>query len=320
MSIKMTSGHTELSFHYMRLGGQVETLLQFLLRRFRYLDDQQWKENIDAKRIWVDGRLGKANLKLYDNQKIIYFRPDFLEPEVDTQFDIIYEDESLIALCKSGNLPTSPSGKYYKNTLVSIVKSRFNLKKLYTLHRLDRETSGVIIFAKRHEIAQKMAALFRNNRIQKKYSAILRGHLPQSSGKAFPEAFIYLPIGKDEKSKIRIKQSVNSMGKPCQTYFSEKEKIGDFSLVEVRPITGRTHQIRVHAAHIGCAVLGDKLYGLPDDGFLRWLSKGDEYLQEQDFPLHRQLLHATEIRFEHPVKKNETVISSSDEILFKELY
>jgi Pseudouridylate synthases, 23S RNA-specific len=91
------------------------------------------------------------------------------------------------------------------------------------------------------------------------------------------------------------------------------------SLVEVRPITGRTHQIRVHAAHIGCAVLGDKLYGLPDDGFIRWLSEGDEYLLEKNLPLHRQLLHASEIRFEHPVKKNETVIRASDEILIKEL-
>ncbi|MDC0188178.1 RluA family pseudouridine synthase [bacterium] len=319
MSIKMTSGHTELSFQYMRLGGQVETLLQFLLRRFRYLDDQQWKENIDAKRVWVDGKLGKANLKLHDNQKIIYFRPDFLEPEVDTQFEIIYEDNSLIALCKSGNLPTSPSGKYYKNTLVNLVKSRFGMKKLYTIHRLDRETSGVIIFAKRHEIAQNMAALFRKKRIHKKYSAILNGHLPKCSGKAIPEAFIYLPIGKDAKSKIRIKQGVSSLGKPCQTYFSEKEKIGNLSFVEVRPITGRTHQIRVHAAHIGCAVLGDKLYGLPDDGFIRWLSEGDDYLLKKNLPLHRQLLHASEIRFEHPVKKNETVIRASDEILLKEL-
>ena len=113
----MASGHTELSFHYMRLDGKVETLLQFLLRRFRYFDEIQWKENIYAKRIWVDGKLGKVNLKLHDNQKITYFRPDFLEPEVDPQFEIIYEDDVLIALCKSGNLPTSPSGKYFKNTL-----------------------------------------------------------------------------------------------------------------------------------------------------------------------------------------------------------
>ena len=91
------------------------------------------------------------------------------------------------------------------------------------------------------------------------------------------------------------------------------------SLVEVRPITGRTHQIRVHAAHIGCAVLGDKLYGLTDDGFIRWLSEGDDYLLEKNLPLHRQLLHSSEIRFEHPVKKSETVIRASDEILLKEL-
>lgn len=320
MSILMTSEHTKLSFHYMRLDGHVETLLEFLLRRFRYLDDQQWRENINSKRLWVDGKLGSANLKLHDNQKIVYLRPDFLEPAVDPHFDIIYEDDSLIALCKSGNLPTSPSGKYYKNTLVYLVKSQFGLKKLYTLHRLDRETSGVIIFAKRHEIAQTMATHFRNKLVQKKYSAILSRQLPQSSGQSFPEAFISLPIGKDLNSKIRIKQSVNSHGKPCQTYFREKEKIADYSLVEVRPITGRTHQIRVHAAHIGCAVLGDKLYGLPDDVFIGWLSEGENYLQKHDFPLHRQLLHASEIRFPHPVTNDETVICSDDEILLKELY
>jgi len=171
----MTSGHTELSFHYMRLGGQVETLLQFLLRRFRYLDDQQWKENIDAKRIWVDGKLGKANLKLHDNQKIIYFRPDFLEPEVDPKCDIIYEDDSLIALCKSGNLPTSPSGKYYKNTLVNLVKSRFGMKKLYTLHRLDRETSGVIIFAKNVKLLKLWPLFSEKNELKKNTLQYLMG-------------------------------------------------------------------------------------------------------------------------------------------------
>jgi 23S rRNA-/tRNA-specific pseudouridylate synthase len=177
----------------------------------------------------------------------------------------------------------------------------------------------VIIFAKKHEIAQTMATLFRKKLIQKKYSAILSQHLPLSPVKSIPEVFISLPIGKDLNSKIRIKQSVNSHGRSCQTYFREKEKISDYSLVEVRPFTGRTHQIRVHAAHIGCAVLGDKLYGLPDDGFIQWLSEGENFLLSHDFPLHRQLLHASEIRFPHPVTNNETVIQSDDEILLNEL-
>ncbi len=72
MSIRITSDHTELTFHYMRLEGQVETLLEFLLRRFRYLDDQEWRNNIKAQRVWVDGILGHSNLKLRSNQKIVY--------------------------------------------------------------------------------------------------------------------------------------------------------------------------------------------------------------------------------------------------------
>lgn len=315
----MTSEHTELTFHYMRVEGKVETLLDFLLRRFRYLDEQEWRNNIKAQRIKVDGKLTRANLKLHNNQKIVYLRPDFLEPEVDPDFEIIFEDEALIALSKSGNLPTSPSGKYYKNTLVNLVKARFGWKKLYTLHRLDRETSGVILFAKRHEIAQTMAAHFRNKRILKKYSAILSRHLPHNSKQNTQEAFVSLPIGQDRKSKIRIKQSVNALGKPCQTHFREIKKLDNFSLVEVRPFTGRTHQIRVHAAHIGCAIVGDKLYGLPNDGFIHWLSSGNDYLRTQNFPLHRQLLHAEEIRFPHPVTGNETVISASSENLLEEL-
>jgi len=319
MSIRMTSDHTELTFHYMRLDGQVETLLDFLLRRFRYLDDQEWRENIKAQRLWVDGKPGRANLKLHSNQKIVYLRPDYLEPEVDPHFEIIFEDDALIALSKSGNLPTSPSGKYFKNTLISLLKAQFDWKKLYTLHRLDRETSGVIIFAKRHEIAQTMAAHFRNKRINKIYSAVLSNHLPDNSEQEVAEVYISLPIGQDLNSDIRIKQSVNPQGKTCQTHFREIKKFGDYSLVEVRTFTGRTHQIRVHAAHLGCSIVGDKLYGLPNDGFISWLSEGDDYLRAQNFPLHRQLLHALEIRFPHPVTSEEIIIRADDRNLISEL-
>jgi 23S rRNA-/tRNA-specific pseudouridylate synthase len=95
--------------------------------------------------------------------------------------------------------------------------------------------------------------------------------------------------------------------------------MGDYSLVEVRPLTGRTHQIRVHAAHMGCAIVGDKLYGLPNDGFINWLSEGDDYLRAHNFPLHRQLLHALEIRFPHPVTNEETVIRAEENNLLTEL-
>ena len=319
MSMRMASNHTELTFHYMRLEGRVETLLDFLLRRFRYFDNEEWRKNIEAQRLWVDGKLGHENLKLKNNQKVVYLRPDYLEPEVDPNFEIIFEDEALIAINKSGNLPTSPSGKYYKNTLLNLIKERFRWKKLYTLHRLDRETSGVIVFAKKHEIAQEMASHFRNNRIKKIYTAVLSNHLPDNSMIPIPEVYISLPIGQDFNSKIRIKQGINPLGKPSQTHFKEIKKIGNFSLVEVRTFTGRTHQIRVHAAHIGCSIVGDKLYGLPNDGFVKWLREGDNYLVDQNFPLHRHLLHALEISFPHPVTTKKTIIHASDENLISEL-
>ena len=82
----------------MRLEGQVETLLEFLLRRFRYLDDQEWRNNIKAQRVWVDGILGHSNLKLRSNQKIVYLRPDYLEPEVDPHFEFFFVDDAFIAI------------------------------------------------------------------------------------------------------------------------------------------------------------------------------------------------------------------------------
>ena len=112
MALRMTENHTELSFRYMRIEGRKEKLLDFLLRKFRYLDREEWLENIHEKRLTVDGRNADPFQLLKDHQKILYLRPDFLEPEVDSSFDKIYEDDFLVAFNKPGNLPTSPSGKY----------------------------------------------------------------------------------------------------------------------------------------------------------------------------------------------------------------
>lgn len=122
MALRMTENHTELSFRYMRIEGRKEKLLDFLLRKFRYLDREEWLENIREKRLTVDGRNADPLQLLKDHQKILYLRPDFLEPEVDSSFDKIFEDDFLVAFNKPGNLPTSPSGKYYKNTLVNLAK------------------------------------------------------------------------------------------------------------------------------------------------------------------------------------------------------
>ena len=309
MGSKSTKAHTELTFHYMQIQQQPETLLGFLLRKFRYHNQEEWLQHIEDGRLRVGRNLGDPTQLLKNGQVISYLRPDFLEPAVDPSFEILFEDEWLLAVNKSGNLPTSPSGKYFKNTLVNVLKKALKHKNLYTLHRLDRETSGVILFAKTKEIAQKMTAQFREHQIQKTYLAILSRPLPCK------KVLVSAPIGRDAQSAIRIKQGVRPEGKPSRTQFEQLETVGPYAKVQVHPLTGRTHQIRAHAAYLDCPIVGDKLYGLHNDGFLQWLEEGEAYLRAKNFPLHRQLLHAACLSFQHPVHGQEMQVSASDETL-----
>ncbi len=313
MGLKTTDNYTELNFQYMRVEKQPETLLEFLLRRFRYHDQAEWQDHIDNHRVLVENKLGRPQQVLKNGETITYLRPDYLEPEVNRWFETVYEDEYLIAVNKSGDLPTSPSGKYFKNTLVHVVKNAFGWKDLYTLHRLDRETSGLILFAKQKIAAQKMAEQIRNQQVKKTYLAILEKTLP------YNHFFINMPIGRNPESSVRIKQWIIPEGKPSQTHFHLLDVLGNYSKVKVRPLTGRTHQIRVHAAYLGYPIVGDKLYGLPDEGFVNWIQQGATYLKEKNFPTHRQLLHAFELEFLHPITQKNLVIRASDQILMQEL-
>ena len=306
MSLQMIEGHTELSFQYARVNGQEETLLEFLLRRFRYYGPKEWGDHIKSGHLLVDGQQGKAGQKLRNNQRVVYLRPDSLEPSVDADYEVLFEDEWLIGLNKSGDLPTSPSGRYFKNTLMHLVRERFGWQKLYTIHRLDRETSGVVLFAKTHQMAQQMAALFRDKQIRKEYRAVVTTSLPKD------EILVSKPIGPDRSSSIRIKQSVCEDGKPSETRFRQLKTIGGGAYLQIHTMTGRTHQIRVHAAASGFPIVGDKLYGLPEKDFLRWLEEGEAFLKARNLP-NRQLLHAYQIDFMHPQTNQPICLLASDE-------
>jgi RluA family pseudouridine synthase len=306
VSLQMVDGYTELSFQYARINSQEESLLEFLLRRFRYYGPKEWEEHIKSGHLLVDGQQGKVGQKLLNNQRVVYLRPDSLEPSVDANYEVLFEDEWLIGLNKPGDLPTSPSGKYFKNTLMHLVRERFGWQKLYTIHRLDRETSGVVLFAKTHQTAQQMATLFRNKQIRKEYRAVVVCPMPEE------EVLVSKPIGPDPSSSIRIKQSVCEDGKPSQTRFRQLKTIGKRAYLQIHPMTGRTHQIRVHASASGFPIVGDKLYGLTERDFLRWLEEGEFFLKARNLP-NRQLLHAHQIDFVHPQTDQPMCLMASDE-------
>jgi RluA family pseudouridine synthase len=292
----------KLSFQYVRHQRRPETLIAFLLRRFHYHSEAQWIERIRSGTVTVDGRAIEPSHVLHTQEHIVYLPPVAPEPPVDARFEVLYEDADLLAVCKSGNIPTSPSGKYWHNCLRHVLQRELGLAELHSVHRLDRETSGVNLFAKNRRAAGVLGAAFAAGLVEKRYMAILKGRFPAR------ELLVNAPL-QHAGSEVSIKQAVHPAGRASQTRFRLRALLPGASLVEVVPATGRTHQIRAHAAFVGHPVWGDRLYGVPEAEFIAWLHRPD-----RDWT-SRQLLHAVELAFPHPTGGARTVVKSSAKVL-----
>ena len=277
----------KLSFQYMRQQW-TETLLEFLVRRFRYHDAAQWEARIREGAVTVDGRRVEPGMRLESRQRILYERPTGPEPPVDGRYRVLLEDEDVLAVSKSGNIPTSPSGKYWTNCLLHLLQRERELPELFAVHRLDRETSGVNLFAKHPAAARALGKAFQAGQVHKAYAAIVCGDFPAGS------TYVSGPIRDARSGEIRIRQEVHGDGRPAKTRFLLRSRLPSASLVRAEPITGKTHQIRLHAALLGHPVWGDKLYGRSEAEFLAWVRQGPRTAEQ------RQLLHATDLDFPHP--------------------
>lgn len=292
----------KLSFQYVRQN-EPESLVEFLTRRFRYHSAETWAELVSDGRVKVNGRKVSPNSVLETRHKIVYDRPPGPEPPVDVRFSLVYEDEHILAVNKSGNIPTSPSGKYWENCLVHVLQKKLRLDGLRAVHRLDRETSGINLFGKHRAAASLLGKQFQRGAVSKTYSAILAGVVPTR------DIYVSLPLADDPAGPVRIKQVVHPGGRESRTRFRLLAVFAGASLVEAVPLTGRTHQIRAHAAHLGHPVVGDKLYGASGAEFLRSVNS------RQVEPATRQLLHATTLSFAHPFSGEQLTLRASDKVL-----
>lgn len=292
----------KLSFQYVR-HGRPETLVEFLCRRFRYHTGAEWERLVREGAVTVGERRVLPTLRLQNGHRIRYEPPPAPEPEIDPTYRVLYEDAELLAVEKSGNIPTSPSGKYWEHCLVRVLQRGQGLPALHAVHRLDRETSGVNLFAKSREAAARLGEDFHQGRVRKAYAAILRGRLRAA------RVYASAPLGPEPGGTIRIKQAVVQSGRPACTEFILRAVLPGASLVAVLPRTGRTHQIRAHAAYLGHPVWGDKLYGAAEADFLAWVQTSARSGRE------RHLLHATELAFQHPVSGREVVVRSPEAVL-----
>lgn len=226
-------------------------------------------------------------------------------------FPIVHEDAELLVIDKPAGLVCHPTKGDEYSSLISRV--RLYLGDDCTAHlvnRLDRETGGIVVVAKSDESAKELRRIWENRKVQKVYRAIVHGMPPSNEG------VVDAPLGNDERSPVAIKDCVRSDGSEARTEYrvlgSVERAEGRFSEVELRPVTGRKHQLRIHLAHLGCPIVGDKIYGEDETAYLdfvndRLTEKGKKALI---FP--NQALHAVTASFEWRDEKWEFVANVSE--------
>ncbi len=268
----------------------------------------------------VDGVVVKPSFKVRAGQQLLVRLPpppvDGPQPE-DIPLNILFEDDALIAVDKPAGMVVHPAKGNWKGTLASALCFRFQqlsdlggVTRPGIVHRLDRDTSGVILVAKSNSVHLELSAQFEQRQVHKEYFALTLGQI------GFDRDVVNLPIGPHpyQRDKMAIRKG-HPQSKPAETRYEVTERFAGFCAVKVEPKTGRTHQIRVHLDHLGAPVLCDRLYA----GHAR-INRGEllkrKALKQPDQPgdeqviLQRQALHARRIQFRHPLTQQEMVIES----------
>lgn len=286
---------------------------QYLARRFTYRSRTGWVSKIREGKLRVGGRKVRPSYLLKPGDVIEYRSPPLPEPPVDTNCPIIHEDDSLLAVSKSGNIPVHPSGRYFLHTVLHVLGRDRPDGWLRIVHRLDRETSGVLAFAKSLVAAQRLTRQFEDRLIRKSYLCVVWGHLHEPQD-------IDRPLGRNIDSGVRKAVGVDPDGRPSRTLVRPLSRGREVTLVEARPLTGRLHQIRVHLKSIGHPVVGDKLYGKDENMFLKTLA--GESLTDEDYEklgFRRQALHAWRLGLAHPASGQRMEIRAVPPIDFRDL-
>lgn len=269
-----------------------QPFLDFLCGIFDHAPREEWLEKCQQGKLTdFDGRVMTADEIVRGGTRCYYLLPDTREPEVNADIRILYEDEAILVLNKPAPLPMHPSGRFNRNTLQFILNTVYAPHKPRPAHRLDAATTGLVVCARTRHFAGILQPQFEDGRVQKTYLVRVQGHPAE-------DAFVCdAPIGV-ESGNLGSRQVDEENGLPARTEFNVLRRNADgTALLEARPLTGRTNQIRVHLWQLGYPVCGDPAY-LPGGKL------GEAMTAEVGAP--PLCLHAWRLEFRHPVS-GETV-------------
>ena len=261
--------------------GNWSTMLDFLASRFPEISEAVWRERMARGDVVDEQGAVITPLSPYRaGARVYYYRELEAETEIPFEETIIFQDEHIVVADKPHFLPIAPSGRFLKETLLARLKRKLDIDHLVPMHRLDRETAGLMIISKNVQTRDLYHALFRERRITKTYEALAR----LDANRIFP--FTYRSRIVEAKEFYRREEVA---GEPnAETHIDMIEQRGELALYKLNPVTGKTHQLRVHMAALGIPILNDAYYPILSN----W--KGD------DFSKPLQLL-ARSVEFIDPV-------------------
>ena len=261
---------------------------------------------IEDGNILVNGKNAKVSYKIQENDKISVEIPEPKQIELKAQnipIEIIYEDSDIIVVNKPKGMVVHPANGNPDGTLVNAIMAicKDSLSGIGgeirpgIVHRIDKDTSGLLIVAKNDNAHVKMSEQIKNHEVKKTYIALVRGVFKEN------EATIDMPIGRSPSD--RKKMAVNKNGKNAITHIKVLKRFDKYTLLQVNIETGRTHQIRVHLSHIGYPIVGDYTY-----------SNG-----KNEFDVIRQCLHAQKLEFKHPITQKDMCLEAELPQYFKDI-
>jgi RluA family pseudouridine synthase len=290
--------------HFRKLGVLLENITEpqridaYLAKKFQFHSRKIWYTRIENHELLVEHCANKnrkkeieliqvkPTYKIKNYDQIWIFHPPECEPDLFKKIDLVFDDGDVCVFAKPPHMVVHAAGMYGKNNFINVV-AKMGDTSCFPVHRIDKETSGILLCARQSSTRKLISLAFRQGHIQKMYLAVTKGL------RFLPEKFrVHLPIGTPEQSFIRLKLWVHGQNaQHAETWFSKLATFEDYTLFACLPQTGRTNQIRIHLAAIGHWIVGDKMYHKNEQVFLEFYEKGlTSWVQEQVL-FHRHMLH-----------------------------